>query len=255
MCFIASAIELMCPGVPVTACATMKPRRSKTPAERSPASRTIDVNEVRMSAAACSLTTPMRRLQQMSSVTGSIAPPPARWPSLHGRRRDHGVSWRVCRARAPASTRCRRRARAALRLGEMARGDHLPAAALDHHSPEARGAEEVGLAGPHRLDLGRDAPSKPDRLAKRGQAIGDGVVEPAARAPARKARWKRVQARRGRSTRPAWTTSSTTTRPPEAAARAIPATATAGSGIHWSMRARRVERTRVPASLSRMSPR
>ena len=62
-CFIASAMELMCPGVPVTAWATMKPRRSKTPAERSPASRTMEVKEVRTSAAACSLTTPMSRLQ------------------------------------------------------------------------------------------------------------------------------------------------------------------------------------------------
>ena len=71
-CFMASAMELMWPGVPVTACATMKPRRSKTPAERSPASRTMEVNDVRMRAAACSLTTPTSRLQQMSRVTGSI---------------------------------------------------------------------------------------------------------------------------------------------------------------------------------------
>ena len=70
---MASAIELMCPGVPVTACATMYPRLSKTPAERSPASRTIEVNDVRCSAAACSLTTPISRLQQISSVTGSSA--------------------------------------------------------------------------------------------------------------------------------------------------------------------------------------
>src|SRR6266849_8896722 len=68
---MASAIELMWPGVPVTAWATISPRRSKTPAERSPASRTIDVNEVRWSASACSLTTPMSRFQQTSSVTGS----------------------------------------------------------------------------------------------------------------------------------------------------------------------------------------
>ncbi len=71
-CFMASAMELMWPGVPVTACATMKPRRSKTPAERSPASRTMEVNDVRMRAAACSLTTPISRLQQMSRVTGSM---------------------------------------------------------------------------------------------------------------------------------------------------------------------------------------
>ena len=90
MCLTASAIELMCPGVPVTACAIMKPRRSKTPAERSPASRTIDVNDVRISAAACSLTTPIRRCQQMSRVTGSIRvsievpPPPSPLPAGEG---------------------------------------------------------------------------------------------------------------------------------------------------------------------------
>ena len=69
---MASAMELMWPGVPVTACATIQPRRSKTPAERSPASRTMEVNDVRMSAAACSLTTPISRFQQMSRVIGSI---------------------------------------------------------------------------------------------------------------------------------------------------------------------------------------
>ena len=73
---MASAMELMCPGVPVTACATIQPLRSKTPAERSPASRTMEVKEVRMSAAACSLTTPISRFQQMSSVIGSIRQPP-----------------------------------------------------------------------------------------------------------------------------------------------------------------------------------
>src|SRR5262245_36649854 len=71
MCFMASAMELMWPGVPVTACATIHPRRSKTPAERSPASRTMEVKEVRIKAAACSFTTPMRRFQQMSRVMGS----------------------------------------------------------------------------------------------------------------------------------------------------------------------------------------
>ena len=45
------AIELMWPGVPVTACAIMLPRRSKTPAERSPDSRTTVVNDVRINAA------------------------------------------------------------------------------------------------------------------------------------------------------------------------------------------------------------
>src|SRR5205085_6356991 len=51
--------------------ATISPRRSKTPADRSPASRTIDVKDVRCSAVACSLTTPMSRFQQTSRVTGS----------------------------------------------------------------------------------------------------------------------------------------------------------------------------------------
>src|ERR687897_508525 len=37
----ASAMELTWPGVPVTACASMRPWRSKTPAERAPASRPI----------------------------------------------------------------------------------------------------------------------------------------------------------------------------------------------------------------------
>ena len=40
-CFTDSAIELTWPGVPVTACASMRPLRSNTPAERSPHSRTI----------------------------------------------------------------------------------------------------------------------------------------------------------------------------------------------------------------------
>ena len=62
------AIELMWPGVPVTAWATMRPRRSKTPAERSPDSRTIDVKDDRMSAAACSLTVATSRFQRMSRV-------------------------------------------------------------------------------------------------------------------------------------------------------------------------------------------
>jgi hypothetical protein len=66
------AIALMCPGVPVTACAIMLPRVSKTPAERSPDSRTIVVNDVRMSAVACSLTTAISRFQITSSVIGSI---------------------------------------------------------------------------------------------------------------------------------------------------------------------------------------
>src|SRR3954468_13047391 len=66
------AIELMWPGVPVTAWAIMLPRRSKTPAERSPDSRTTVVNEVRIRAAACSLPTAVSRFQRTSRVIGSM---------------------------------------------------------------------------------------------------------------------------------------------------------------------------------------
>ena len=60
-CPTPSAMELMCPGVPVTACASMRPRRSNTPAARSPASRTLVENAVRTSVCACSSTTEIRR--------------------------------------------------------------------------------------------------------------------------------------------------------------------------------------------------
>src|ERR687890_188801 len=66
------AIELMWTGVPVTAWAIMLPRRSKTPAERAPDSRTTVVNEVRIRAAACSLTTAISRFQRTSRVIGSM---------------------------------------------------------------------------------------------------------------------------------------------------------------------------------------
>ena len=56
-CFTDSAIELTWPGVPVTACASIRPLRSNTPAERSPHSRTIGENAVRISTCACSSTT------------------------------------------------------------------------------------------------------------------------------------------------------------------------------------------------------
>src|ERR1700730_957824 len=65
------ASAFMWPGVPVTACASILPCASKTAADRSPTSRTIGVNDVRMSAAACSFVTAMRRVQRISSVTGS----------------------------------------------------------------------------------------------------------------------------------------------------------------------------------------
>src|SRR5580658_8990603 len=60
-CLTAAAIELTCPGVPVTACASMLPSRSKTPAERSPASRTGVENAVRIKVCACSSTTAINR--------------------------------------------------------------------------------------------------------------------------------------------------------------------------------------------------
>src|SRR4051795_6169224 len=60
-CFTDSAIELTWPGVPVTACASMRPLRSNTPAERSPHSRTIGLKAVRSSTWACSSTTAIKR--------------------------------------------------------------------------------------------------------------------------------------------------------------------------------------------------
>ena len=71
---MAVASELMCPGVPVTAWASMRPRASNTDAERSPDSRTIGVNEVRCRAAACSFATVTSRLHRISRVTGSSRP-------------------------------------------------------------------------------------------------------------------------------------------------------------------------------------
>src|SRR6516165_3941079 len=61
----ALAMELTCPGVPVTACASMRPCASNTPAERSPASRTEVLNAVRTSVCACSSTTAIRRLHMI----------------------------------------------------------------------------------------------------------------------------------------------------------------------------------------------
>src|SRR6266536_505474 len=66
---MAVAKELMWPGVPVTACASILARTSKTEAERSPDSRTIGVNEVRWRAAACSLVTLITLPHIISSVT------------------------------------------------------------------------------------------------------------------------------------------------------------------------------------------
>ena len=60
-----SAMELTWPGVPVTACASILPRVSNTPAERSPASRTMGENAVRIRACACSSTTAIRRFHMI----------------------------------------------------------------------------------------------------------------------------------------------------------------------------------------------
>ena len=49
------AIAFPCPGVPVTACASMRPLASKTPADRSPHSRTIEEKAVRSSVCAVQL--------------------------------------------------------------------------------------------------------------------------------------------------------------------------------------------------------
>ena len=64
-CLTDSAIELTWPGVPVTACASIRPCGSKTPAERSPASRTIGENAVRSSTCACSSTTAISRFHMI----------------------------------------------------------------------------------------------------------------------------------------------------------------------------------------------
>src|ERR1700757_191599 len=58
-------MELIWPGVPVTACASMRPRASNTPAARSPDSRTMVEKAVRCSAWACSSTTAIRRFHMI----------------------------------------------------------------------------------------------------------------------------------------------------------------------------------------------
>ncbi len=64
-CLTDSAMELTWPGVPVTAWASMRPWRSNTPAERSPASRTIEEKAVRSSVCACSSTTAISRFHMI----------------------------------------------------------------------------------------------------------------------------------------------------------------------------------------------
>src|SRR6266702_154902 len=55
----------MWPGVPVTACASIRPLASNTPAARSPDSRTMVLKAVRCSVWACSSTTAIRRLHMI----------------------------------------------------------------------------------------------------------------------------------------------------------------------------------------------
>src|SRR3984885_8115325 len=58
-------MEVTWPGVPVTACAIIRPCRSKIPADRSPASRTVVENAVRIMICACSSTTAIRRFHMI----------------------------------------------------------------------------------------------------------------------------------------------------------------------------------------------
>src|SRR5712671_2966796 len=69
----AMASELMWPGVPVLACATMRPRRSNSAQARSPASRTTGLKAMRCNALARSVTKPIRLDHRISSSTPSIA--------------------------------------------------------------------------------------------------------------------------------------------------------------------------------------
>src|SRR5580704_1189885 len=75
-CLPAAASELIWPGVPVTACATMRPRRSNSALARSPASRTTGLKAMRCKALACSLTMLMRLLQTISSSMPSMSATP-----------------------------------------------------------------------------------------------------------------------------------------------------------------------------------
>ena len=81
--FTDAAIAFTCPGVPVTACASMRPDVSKAPAEMSPASRADVLKAVRTRAWACSSTTDRSRFHWIcirirSSVVASLMfTPPA----------------------------------------------------------------------------------------------------------------------------------------------------------------------------------
>src|SRR5882672_10885572 len=72
MFFAAAPSELMCPGVPVMACATMRASVSNSAVARSPASRTIGLKAMRCSAFACSLTMLIRLPHRISSSMPSM---------------------------------------------------------------------------------------------------------------------------------------------------------------------------------------
>src|SRR5258708_36526843 len=71
-CAPAIASELMWPGVPVLACATIRPRRSNSAHARSPASRTTGLKAIRCNALARSVTIPIRLDRRISSSTPYI---------------------------------------------------------------------------------------------------------------------------------------------------------------------------------------
>ena len=71
----AAAIAFTWPGVPVTACASILPCRSNTPADRSPDSRTEGEKAVRTSVSACSSTTAIRRFHITWRANSDAAPP------------------------------------------------------------------------------------------------------------------------------------------------------------------------------------
>src|SRR5260221_8403485 len=72
MFFAAAPSELMCPGVPVMACATMRASVSNSAVARSPASRTMGLKAMRCNAFACSLTMLIRLPHRISSSMPSI---------------------------------------------------------------------------------------------------------------------------------------------------------------------------------------
>ncbi len=88
-CPTLSIIELTWPGVPVTACASIRPCRSKMPADRSPASRTVVLKAVRIMVCACSSTTATSRFHMIwrwisASAAASLDSAACPWPWARG---------------------------------------------------------------------------------------------------------------------------------------------------------------------------